>query len=106
MHPCQEGYPCKYIRMVTPTLGKCMCATCPVKKVTFRDDPTQKEHAYDSLTESVTDWITVPPPKPIRDSLDQWYEEFTAKEFGKAITSADTYERKHGALRQKRHAVR
>ncbi|WAH35033.1 hypothetical protein [Alicyclobacillus dauci] len=75
-----------------------------MKKVGLPAD--DKDYVYDSLTGLVTEWVTVPPPsKPKRDPLDQWYEEFTEREFGKAITTADTLERKHGALRPKRYAM-
>lgn len=83
-------------------MGKCMCVTCPMKKV--QDD--DKEYAYDKLTGRRTKWTTVPPPQPHTDPLEQWYDEFTEREFRKVIATADTYKRERGAWRPKRYAVR
>lgn len=46
MHLCQQGYPCKYLRMIDGTRGKCMCATCPIS--------LQGWKVHDALTGQVT----------------------------------------------------
>ncbi|WP_206923066.1 hypothetical protein, partial [Alicyclobacillus suci] len=85
-------------------MGKCMCVTCPMRRIAKTEH--HQELVYDALTGRVTEWTTVPPPKPHTDPLEQWYDEFTEREFGRVITTADTYKREHGALRPKRYAVR
>lgn len=92
MEPCQQGYPCKYAQC-----GTCVQPQCWI----VRDGDT----VTDILTGEKHDWVTRQLRKPRRELTDERYDEFLNRfELRKLMESADTYERRNGAVRPIRHA--
>lgn len=93
MHLCQQSYPCKYLRLIDATRGTCMCAHCPMMR---KDD-----RVHDLLTGMETDWTTRPLPKPPDEPDIELIQR--QNEYKRLMEEAHTFERRHGAVKQKRH---
>lgn len=97
MEPCAVNYPCRY---ASKALHTCSLPRCVMHHVTLTTE--DGEYAYDDLTHTLFPWVTVGPraQQPI-DPLDDWYQAWSARE----MAQVNTYERVHGRVRPKRHAV-
>lgn len=74
-----------------------MLAECHLKHITIPPDET--EYAYDALMSELKPWVTRKLPQATRDAVLIERQG----EYKRMMESADTYERRHGAVRQKRH---
>lgn len=99
MHPCEEEYPCVYLRVLDANTVKCMCVHCPMSKVRMSDDPNL--YVYDALRDRRTLWTTRPLPKPPDEPDIELIQR--QEEYKRLMEEAHTFERRHGAVKQKRH---